>query len=270
MSPRAKAAEAPARRSRGSLSQEEILAGAIELVERDGLEGLSMPILARHLGAGVMSLYWYFHSKDELLAAMAEHAIREVYGRLSPPGDGPWDEEMLRLTTEFAAEARRSPLFAELCGWRPALLASRPDVLQVLASRFDQELQLLTSGLGVTAGEAAGLHNILYGPTVGFVLMQLGATGGDDEPTAAEALEEAVARLDRAEFPTLKAIDDLEALVALDDETFEDVLGLLIAGMKSEYAGTAKPATAAKAAKAAKPARSTKPRATSRSTRRSG
>jgi AcrR family transcriptional regulator len=260
MSPRAKAAEAPARRSRGSLSQEEILAGAIELVERDGLEGLSMPILARHLGAGVMSLYWYFHSKDELLAAMAEHAIRDVYGRLSPPGDGPWDEEMLRLTTEFAAEARRSPLFAELCAWRPALLASRPGVLGVLASRFDQELQLLTS-LGLTAGEAAGLHNILYGPTVGFVLMQLGATGGEDEPTTAEALEEAVERLDAAEFPTLKAISDLEAVVALDDETFEDVLGLLIAGMKSEYAGAAKSARSAKSAKS---------RSISRSTRRSG
>jgi hypothetical protein len=128
-------------------------------------------------------------------------------------------------------------------------------VLRVLATRFDQELQLLQT-LGLSAGEAASLHNVLYGPTVGFVLMQLGAVGGEDEPTAVEALEEAVERLDPAEFPTLKAVNDLEALVALDDDTFEDVLSLLIAGMRSEYAGAAKPA---------KPAR---PKAASRNNRR--
>src|SRR5205823_14218947 len=86
----------PARRSRGSLSEEEIVSGAIALVKRDGLEGLSMPNLARHLGAGVMSLYWYFHSKDELLAAMAERTMREIYARLPAVGDGPWDKEIVR------------------------------------------------------------------------------------------------------------------------------------------------------------------------------
>jgi AcrR family transcriptional regulator len=241
MSPRAKAGETTTRRSRGSLSQEEILAGAIELVERDGLEGLSMPNLARHLGAGVMSLYWYFHSKEELLAAMAEHAIHEVYGRLSPAGDGPWDEEMLRLVTEFAEEARSHPIFTQLCGWRPHLLASRPGVLEVLASRFDQELQLLQDGLGLTAGQAATLHNILHGPTVGFVLMQLGAEGMADEQSPADALEAVVERLDAAEYPTLRAVTDLEALVALDNDTFDDMLHLLVSGMKTEYAGAAKP-----------------------------
>jgi AcrR family transcriptional regulator len=247
MSPRAKAA-APGRRSRGSLSQEEILAGAIEIVERDGLDGLSMPILARHLGAGVMSLYWYFHSKEELLGAMGEHAILEVYARLSPPGNGPWDEEMIRRTTEFTTEARRSPLFAQLCAW-PQLLASlmpRPAVLRELASRFDHELQLMMDGLGLTPVEAARLHNVLYGSTVGFMLMQLGVDDTTGEPTMAEALEAAVERLDADEFPTLKAVTDVGAVVALDDETFEDVLELLVAGMKAERAGASERKPAAK------------------------
>jgi AcrR family transcriptional regulator len=213
-----------------------------------------MPNLARHLGAGVMSLYWYFHSKDELLAAMAEHAIHEVYGRLSPPGDRPWDEEILRLVTEFAEEARSHPIFAQLCGWRPHLLASRPGVLRVLASRFDQELQLLQSGLGLSAGQAAELHNILHGPTVGFVLMQLGADGMADEPSPAEALEAAVERLDPAEYPTLRALTDLEAVLALRDETLDDMLHLLVAGMKAEYAGPAGAAAKRARRPAARPA----------------
>jgi AcrR family transcriptional regulator len=217
-----------------------------------------MPNLARHLEAGVMSLYWYFHSKDELLAAMAEHAIHEVYGRLSPPGDGPWDQEILRLVAEFAQEARTHPIFAQLCGWRPHLLASRPGVLRVLASRFDQELALLQNGLGLTAGQAAELHNILHGPTVGFVLMQLGAAGMADEPSAAEALEAAVERLDPAEYPILRSLTDVEAVVALRDETLDDMLHLLVAGMKAEYAGAGKPGPKGPRQSPAGPARSTR------------
>ena len=244
MSPKAKTA-APTRRSRGSLSEEEILTAAIELAERDGLDGLSMPNLARHLEAGVMSLYWYFHSKDELLAAMAERTIHDVYARLSPAGDGPWDEEIIRLTQEFAEELRTSHLFAHLCCWRPHLLASRPGVLRVLAERFDQELQLLQN-LGLTAAQAASLHNILSAYTVGYVLMQLGADTEADEETPEEALNEAVERLDPEEFPTLRAVSNVGALVALDDGEFDDVLRLLITGMNVEYAGAAKAKRASK------------------------
>ena len=57
------------RRARGSLSREEILAAAYELVEHDGLDALSMPALGRAVGAGVTSIYWYFRNKDDLLVA---------------------------------------------------------------------------------------------------------------------------------------------------------------------------------------------------------
>ena len=230
MTDKAKAGKASTRRSRGSLSEEEIVTGAIALAKRDGLEGLSMPNLARHLGAGVMSLYWYFHSKEELLGAMAEHTMREMYARLPLVGTGPWDDEVIRLTTAFRAELLRTPLYAQLCSARPRFLFSRPSVMPVLAERVDAELQVLQR-LGLSAAEAMRMHLILQTYALGFVLIELSTP--TTEPSAEHALEAAVAQLDPAEFPTLRAVEDVGALISVRDADFDGFLRLFVTGMKS-------------------------------------
>ncbi len=61
----AKSSSAPARRSRkvgaasAELSLELIVAAAVELLDSNGIDGLSMRRLADRLGAGAMSLYWH-------------------------------------------------------------------------------------------------------------------------------------------------------------------------------------------------------------------
>lgn len=51
------------RRRRGSITAEDIIAGAFELAEEIGISGLSMPLLAKHLDVGVTSIYWYFRKR---------------------------------------------------------------------------------------------------------------------------------------------------------------------------------------------------------------
>jgi len=63
----------PARRTRG-LSRERIVAAAIELVETEGLNALSMARLAERLGCGTMSLYRHVANKDELMTFMLSTA----------------------------------------------------------------------------------------------------------------------------------------------------------------------------------------------------
>ncbi|NED60037.1 helix-turn-helix transcriptional regulator, partial [Streptomyces sp. SID10244] len=53
------------RRERGSIDPEEIIKGAFELAEEIGVDNLSMPLLGKHLGVGVTSIYWYFRKKDD-------------------------------------------------------------------------------------------------------------------------------------------------------------------------------------------------------------
>ncbi|WP_396903923.1 TetR/AcrR family transcriptional regulator [Mycolicibacterium phlei] len=65
------------RRGRGSISADEIINGAMEVAAQVSIEHLSMPQLAKHLGVGVTSIYWYFRRKDDLLDAMTDRALEE-------------------------------------------------------------------------------------------------------------------------------------------------------------------------------------------------
>src|SRR6058998_1746636 len=76
-----------ARRPRGSLTREAVVEAALALVDAEGVEALSMPRLARQLDAGVMTLYGYVRSKQELLDAVAMRAIAEVRVRDLNVGD---------------------------------------------------------------------------------------------------------------------------------------------------------------------------------------
>ncbi|MGB8792028.1 MAG: helix-turn-helix domain-containing protein, partial [Mycobacterium sp.] len=62
------------RRQRGSISVDEIINGAFEVANEASVDGLSMPLLAKHLDVGVTSIYWYFRKKDDLLNAMTDRA----------------------------------------------------------------------------------------------------------------------------------------------------------------------------------------------------
>ncbi|TPG36743.1 TetR/AcrR family transcriptional regulator [Mycolicibacterium hodleri] len=70
-------AEKRQRRERGSINPDDIIKGAFELAESVGIDNLSMPLLGKHLGVGVTSIYWYFRKKDDLLNAMTDRALRQ-------------------------------------------------------------------------------------------------------------------------------------------------------------------------------------------------
>jgi AcrR family transcriptional regulator len=223
------------RLARGSLSEEEILSGAKAIVERDGLDGLSMPKLAAKLGSGVMSIYSYFRNKDELIAAMADRAGVEVFSGLSRPGDGPADEEVQCTYRALHRQLRRLPTYLRLCRADPQLLQPRAAVAPALARWLFGELAVLQR-LGVDGAGAMRLHGVLMPYTVGFALMQ--DDEGPDQGGASpeERFAESLRRLDPQAVPTIRSASDPAALVALDDRTFEDGLELFIAGIQSRGA----------------------------------
>ena len=85
----------PARRTRG-LSRERIVAAAIELVETEGLNALSMARLAERLGCGTMSLYRHVANKDELVTFMLSTAPE-------PPPTPADPSDWLGALTDWAA-----------------------------------------------------------------------------------------------------------------------------------------------------------------------
>src|SRR5437763_5095291 len=59
------------RRRRGSMVRDEVVGAALALADQEGLEALTMQGLAHRLDCGVMTIYGYVDSKEELLDAVA-------------------------------------------------------------------------------------------------------------------------------------------------------------------------------------------------------
>src|SRR4051794_6681580 len=101
------------------LSRTRIIDAALELVERDGWNGLSMRRLAQELDVWPMAVYRYFQDKDALLDAMAEAAAERVS---VPSGRGSWRTRISKLLRESrgalggqpASRARLAPAGARL------------------------------------------------------------------------------------------------------------------------------------------------------------
>ena len=69
------------RHQKEQLSRERIVAEAVQLLDAEGIEALSMRTLGQRLGAGATSLYRHVASKDELI----ELVVDEVYGEIDVP-----------------------------------------------------------------------------------------------------------------------------------------------------------------------------------------
>jgi AcrR family transcriptional regulator len=81
------------RSPRGRLSKERVFRAAVDLADREGLESCAMRRLADELDVGVMSLYYYVSSKDELIRAMIDIVFAEIE---LPPDDVDWKTAMRR------------------------------------------------------------------------------------------------------------------------------------------------------------------------------
>lgn len=222
-------ARAP-RRARGSLSPDEILDGAQELVERHGLQQLSMPALAKHLKSGVTSIYWYFRSKDDLLEALTDRVTRQMYRALPPVGDGPWDEELIEYYVAFRQLLEDTPIYREVFAYRARLLFLRAAMGQSMMRRLEEGLSLFTRA-GLTPDQAAEAHNACSNYTRGFVILEHGLESEDGDEDATGTM----LRLDPAQFPTLSQLTDFDKVMWLDDEQFRFGLRLLVEGVRRRF-----------------------------------
>jgi AcrR family transcriptional regulator len=89
------------RRARGSISSAEVIRGALELLETEPADALSMNQLAQHLDVGVTSIYWYFKSKEDLMDALTEEAFKRFYGQMPPIASKKWDDVLREFFTNF-------------------------------------------------------------------------------------------------------------------------------------------------------------------------
>lgn len=88
-----RAARKPARAPRKPpVTAEAIVDAALEIVDTEGLEALSMRGVAQRLDTGAATLYAHVQNKDELLELVLDRVNGEV--RLPPPDPARWHEQL--------------------------------------------------------------------------------------------------------------------------------------------------------------------------------
>jgi TetR/AcrR family tetracycline transcriptional repressor len=100
------------------LSRDEVITGALALLDEVGLDALSMRRLAQSLGVRAGAIYWHFADRQDLEDAMVEAMLE---GLLEPPVTGRWNEQVAELCRRLAAA-----LLARRDGARLAVRALRP------------------------------------------------------------------------------------------------------------------------------------------------
>jgi AcrR family transcriptional regulator len=127
----------PPRRDRG-LSRAEIVSAAIAVADAEGPEAISMRRVAREVGAGAMSLYWYVSSKEELLDLMLDAIDAEIE---VPEPSGDWRADLGAFAHQTRDALRRH-------GWAVGFIGTRPPSGPNDVRNLERLLSLL-DGLGV-------------------------------------------------------------------------------------------------------------------------
>jgi AcrR family transcriptional regulator len=195
----------------------EIAEAALAVVDREGLDALSMRRLAAELGLGTMTLYGYFATKDELLDAVVARAA--TGSRPISVADGPWDERLRTLARKWHANLARHPSLVAL--------RMRGPIVGPEAFRLTEVgLAALRDG-GFAPEEAARAFRVLFLYVFGT------ATFNDREVGTARRRELAVSilSLPEDEFPVLSAMPAEIGASMGGDEQFEFGLDLIIAGL---------------------------------------
>jgi AcrR family transcriptional regulator len=213
---------------RGRLTRERILTAALELVDAEGLDKLSMRRLAQVFGRNPMALYRYTANRSALLDGIVEH----VMDQLAIPADGDW-ENLLRTTGHnFRSLALAHPHVVPLLVTRPL---ATPLALRPLGTvRPLERLLELLIGTGFAPVDALHVYRVFFGYLYGHVLTEVQELVAEPDETD-DVLRLALHRLPASEFPRLRGL--AAALAHYDGEAeLHKGLTVLIAGLRAALA----------------------------------
>jgi len=203
---------------RDPLSRRQIVRTALTIADAEGLEAVSMRRIAKELGAGAMSLYHYFDSRDELLELMADTVAAEM---LVPVQSADWREALI----EIALHSRETFLHHP---WMLSTLQERPFVSPNLLRHIEQ-----------SARAVAPLAGKVSDYTVGYTFRELAASspgerGRNLAARFADAAEDPDIRylLESGEFPMLSQFAGTGGQVPVQD--FELGLNWLLDGFAAQ------------------------------------
>jgi AcrR family transcriptional regulator len=208
-----------ARRPWGSLTRDDVIAGALEIVDRDGLEALTMPRLARHLGTGVMTLYGHIDNKADLVDALAERVLAGIEPIDTSSQD--WQGSLAGWMRHPRQGLLRHPALG-------AVLAARGLTTPSVFTHLEAGLGVLRAA-DVDPHAAVEIYYALLTYTLGFVAWEVPRAHRQPEAAYAQQWQDALASLPVTEYPTLhNLVEELQQVAG--NTQFEVGLNALLDG----------------------------------------
>ncbi len=217
--------------ARVTLTREAVLAAALEIIDRDGVDGLSMRRLARALGRDPMILYRHAPNKAALLDGVTETVLARLEVDRADPD---WAAQLRVVAHNYRRLVLDHPNVVPLLVTRPLAtpLALRPPgTLRAL----EDVLALLTHA-GFSGTDALHIYRALFGFLHGHVLKELQEIVENPDETT-DLLRLGLYRLPISEFPLLR---DLAPVLAVYDGATELDRGLdiLLTGLATTISGS--------------------------------
>jgi AcrR family transcriptional regulator len=184
----------------GQVSRPMILQAALGIIDRDGIEGLSMRRLSEEVGRDPTVLYRHVPSKAALLDGVAEIVLGQLRVDTADPD---WAGQLRTVAHEFRRLALEHPNVVALLVTRPLAtpLGQRPPGM---LRPLEDVLALLTSA-GFSGADALHIYRVLFGYLHGHILTELQEVIERPEETD-DVLRLGLHRLAVTEFPQVRAL----------------------------------------------------------------
>ena len=208
----------------GKITRDRVLAAALEIIDREGAEGLSMRRLARALGRDPMILYRHAPNKAALLDGVAETVLAQL---TVDPTDPDWAAQLRAVARGYRRLALAHPKMVPLLVTRP--LATPLGLRPKGTLRPLEDILALLTGAGFSGADALHIYRALFGFLHGHVLNELQELVEKPEETD-DLLRLGLHRLPIGEFPLLRSL--APALATYDGAAeLERGLDILLTGL---------------------------------------
>jgi AcrR family transcriptional regulator len=196
---------------------------ALAIVDRDGLQALTMRRLAEALGTGAMTLYNYVEDRDGLEALIVGAVMAEMAPPTAKPADA-WDDQVRGIAMAMWHAVRRHPNAI------PLILNRRTDDVATLAA-VEGLLEALAQG-GRSGFELLAAFRLVSGFVAGFAQSQVSGLLARTPGGTAQELRQRIATLTEGRLPRLAEIATV-GVPGNPTREFEAGLEIVIAGLKA-------------------------------------
>src|SRR3984893_16268885 len=103
-------------RKRGEVTADDVVAAAIDIVDREGVDALTIRRVAEACGLSPMGLYRHVRDKDDLLDRVVDAVVGPGLADLQDlQASGPWDQQVADLFRNLRRLLLDHPGVAALC-----------------------------------------------------------------------------------------------------------------------------------------------------------